>query len=63
MINKLEEVILEKNLTIRQLSIKSHVSKTTISRLMNDKTANIKMETGLKICKALNVDPRDIFII
>lgn len=63
MTNRLEEAIWARNLTVRQVSIKSGVSKSTINRLMKDKTAGISMEAGLKICKALGADPRDIFII
>lgn len=63
MINFLEEAVDKKGLSVRQLSIKSKVNKTTISRVMSDKTAGLSMEAGLKICKALKVDPRKVFIV
>lgn len=63
MINRLEEEIYSKGMTIGQINYMTGVSKATISRLVNNKHAGISMEKGLKICKALKVDPRDIFII
>lgn len=63
MVNRLEEAIKSRNMTIRGLSIKSGVSKSTISRLISDKTAGVGMESGLRICRALGADPRDIFLI
>lgn len=63
MVNRLEEAIKSRNMTLRGLSIKSGVSKSTISRLISDKTAGVGMESGLRICKALGADPRDIFLL
>lgn len=63
MVNRLEEAIYTRDMTIGQIHYMSGVSKATISRLINNKNAGISMEAGLKICKALKADPRDIFII
>lgn len=63
MINRLEEAIYSRDMTIGQINYMTGVSKATISRLVNDKKAGVSMEKGLKICKALKADPRDIFII
>lgn len=63
MINRLEEAIYSRGMTIGQINYMTGVSKATISRLVNDKNAGTSMEKGLKICKALKADPRDIFII
>jgi len=52
-----------KNMTIVELSKKSGVSETTISRIKNDRSGSQtpKSETVVRLAAALDVDPQVLF--
>lgn len=58
---KIKEVREEKNMSQKQLALKSNVSRTIISGLESGKITVTTTETLLKIAKALDRKVSDIF--
>jgi DNA-binding XRE family transcriptional regulator len=59
--NKLKELRLKQGLSQEELSIKSGVSRPTISMIETNSLDNIESKTMLKLATALNCDIGDIF--
>ena len=59
--NKLKELRLKQGLSQEELSIKSGVSRPTISMIETNSLDNIESKTMLKLAIALNCDIGDIF--
>lgn len=60
---KLKEIREKKGITQEELSVKSGVSRTTISDLENEKIESTTNGTMLKIAEALNCKIKDIFLL
>lgn len=58
---KLKELIKQKNLTLQELSKKSHVKIITIRKYCDNKIQVIDFKTLNKLCIALKCSPNDIF--
>ena len=58
--DKLASVMIDKQINISDLSEKSNVSKSQLSRIVNGKTKNVGMSTLGKISKALEINYQDI---
>lgn len=58
---RLKEVLKEKNISMSQLSHKSFVSFSTISRIINDKNYSPTLNTLERIAKALKVEISDLY--
>lgn len=61
MYNKLKEIRQSLNMSQEELSIKSGVSRPTISMIETNSLDNIESKTMLKLAVALNCDIGDIF--
>jgi DNA-binding Xre family transcriptional regulator len=59
--NKLWKLLIDKDLSKKELAVKSNISVTSISKLK--KGANVNTEILLKICIALNCGISDIMEI
>lgn len=59
--NKLWKLLIDRNMSKKELSILSGVSSTTIAKL--GRNANVNTDIIVKICTALNVQPGDILEI
>ncbi len=59
--NKLWKLLIDRNMSKKELSIRSGVSSTTIAKL--GRNANVNTDIIVKICLALNVQPGDILEI
>lgn len=59
--NKLKEIRQQQNMSQEELSIKSGVSRPTISMIETNSLDNIESKTMLKLAIALNCDIGDIF--
>lgn len=59
--NKIKEFRQAQGLSQEELSIKSGVSRSTISMIETNTLDNIESKTMLKLAKALNCDIGDIF--
>ena len=51
---------MDRGMSISELSRRTGLSRVTIADIENGKS-DPKVKTALKICKALNEDPNDIF--
>lgn len=58
--DKLIEIIINKGLTFSELSEKTGLTNTVISRLVNKKTKKANIKTISKIVKALDIKFEDI---
>ena len=58
--DKLASVMIDKQINISDLSKKSNVSKSQLSRIVNGKTKKVGMSTLGKISKALEINYQDI---
>ena len=58
--DKLASVMIDKQINISDLSEKSNVSKSQLSRIVNGKTKKVGMSTLGKISKALEINYQDI---
>lgn len=61
LINNLSILMKERNVKNAVLSLKTGISKNTISQLSNNKNSMIQMETINKICQVLDILPNDFF--
>ncbi|MDO4778494.1 MAG: helix-turn-helix transcriptional regulator [Tissierellia bacterium] len=59
--NKLKEVRENKGISQEELSLKSGVSRTTISSLENQKAMDVKSSTLISLANALEMEITDIF--
>lgn len=59
--NKLKELRWKKNLSQKQLDIKSKVSRNTINWIEQTPEATVSIEIAEKLAKALEVEVTDIF--
>lgn len=51
----------EKNLTLNQLAKKSYLTQSTIQSIMNKNSKNPKIETIIMICYGLNITLQEFF--
>lgn len=58
--NRLKVILAEKNLTAKKLSEITHISQSTISNFLNEKS-EMKISTIIKICNALSIEIEQIF--
>jgi len=56
----LNEIIYNKNLSVRQVSIMTGLSKSTINRIMNNQVSPT-LETCEQLAKGLNIKITDLF--
>ena len=56
----LKEIMLEKNITSQELANKTGISKRTIDEYRGSRRKEPSYSNGLKIAKALGVDPYDL---
>lgn len=61
LINKLNVLLTEHNLTITKMSKDTGLSRTTLTLLANNHTQGIQFDTLNKICLYLNINPSDFF--
>lgn len=61
LINNLSILMKERNVKNAVLSLKTGISKNTISQLSNNNNSMIQMETINKICQILDVTPAEFF--
>jgi transcriptional regulator with XRE-family HTH domain len=57
---KIKEVAQQKNISQRQLFLKSDVDIRTVRRVFKDDTANITVETLARLAQVLNVDVSEL---
>ena len=58
---RLRELLKKANLTQKEFSQKSNISRVTINRTINGKVAVITFETLIVFCKTLNITLTDFF--
>lgn len=56
----LKEIMLEKNITSQELANKTGISKRTIDEYRGSRRKEPSYSNGLKIAKALGVDPYEL---
>lgn len=61
--NNVQKYRIEKNMTVIELSRKSGVDHSAITKIENNNPQNIALMTAYRLSKALNVDIFDLFII
>lgn len=59
--NKLQEIRWERNLSLRQLSAKSGVSRSVINGLENSEMSNPTVRTALRLANAFGVSVEELF--
>lgn len=59
--NKLQEIRWERNLSLRQLSAKSGVSRSVINGLENSEMSNPTVRTALRLANAFDVSVEELF--
>lgn len=60
--NQLSVLLAQRQLTIKQVVEDLHISRSAISNIMNNPSANIATETIDKLCNYLEVEPKDFFV-
>lgn len=60
-IMRLDRVMADRKMTLRQLSREVHISEVNLSKLKNGKVKAIRLETLNAICTVLKCQPRDLF--
>ena len=60
--NRLKEIRKMRGLSQAELSEKTGLSRTTISKIEANVEANVTMQTIVKISEVLDVPPREIFL-
>lgn len=58
---RLSDIMSDKNITAYSLSVKSGISRSTISYILNGQTLNITSVVITKICAALDISLKDFF--
>lgn len=61
-VEKLNELLVEKNLNYSELAEKAKISKTQISRIINKKEPKVQLKTIGALCKALEVSFNELYI-
>lgn len=61
--NRLKEIRKMRGLSQAELSEKTGLSRTTISKIEANVEANVTMQTIVKISEVLGVSPREIFLV
>jgi len=60
--NRLKVVLAERDINLSQLAELADIHYTTMRRFASDEITSIHKETLDKVCRALEVQPGDIFI-
>lgn len=58
---RLDEILGEKKMTLRGLSLKTGLSTQALSSIKNRKSVRIELETIGLLCKVLKCSPNDLF--
>lgn len=61
-IDKLNELLVEKELNYSDLAEKANISKTQISRIVNKDNPEVRLKTISAISKALGVSYKELYI-
>lgn len=59
-INKVKEIMLEKGMAQNDLAEKMNLSKSRVSRILNDEASSSQIKTIHSLAIALGVKPKDI---
>lgn len=60
---RIDEILKEKQLTLRKLSAMTDLSTQALSGMKNHKSKRIELQTIGLLCKALKCTPNDLFKI
>lgn len=58
---RLDRVLADRKMTLRQLSKEIEISEVNLSKLKNGKVKAVRFETINAICTVLKCQPRDLF--
>ncbi len=58
---KINKILIERNLTINKLANISCLTQSTVDSLVNGKSKNPKLLTIVRICDGLNISLKDFF--
>ena len=61
--NKVDEYRCKQNMTLKQLSDRSGISRTTISKIVNNQTNDILLSHAITLSRILKVDLYELFCI
>lgn len=61
-VERLNELLVEKNLNYSELAEKANISKTQISRIVNKNEPKVHLKTISALSKALEVPYRELYI-
>ncbi|MDU1339402.1 helix-turn-helix domain-containing protein [Clostridium butyricum] len=61
-VDKLNELLVEKNLNYSELAKKANISKNQISRIVNKDKPRVQLKTISALSKALNVSYKELYI-
>lgn len=59
--NRLQYILLDKNISLRELAKLTGIHYTTLYRLSRDQVGTIHKATLSQICKVLEIQPGDVF--
>ncbi|MEE6714303.1 helix-turn-helix transcriptional regulator [Schleiferilactobacillus harbinensis] len=59
--NRLSILLAERDMTIKELTTKTGLSRNTVSNLVNKPTGNISVKTTDLLCNYLKITPREFF--
>ena len=61
--NKVDEYRCKQNITLKQLSDRSGISRTTLSKIVNNQTNDILLSHAITLSRILKVDLYELFCI
>ena len=61
--NKVDEYRCKQNMTLKQLSDRSEISRTTLSKIVNNQTNDILLSHAITLSRILKVDLYELFCI
>lgn len=61
--NKVDEYRCKQNMTLKQLSDRSGISRTTLSKIVNNQTNDILLSHAITLSRILKVDLYELFCI
>lgn len=61
-IERLNELLVEKNLNYSELAEKANISKTQISRIVNKNNRKVQLKTISALCNALDVEFKELYM-
>lgn len=60
-VDRLNELLVEKNLNYSELAEKAKISKTQVSRIVNKKEPKVQLKTISALCTALDVPFKELY--